>query len=266
MYGTAWKKERTTDCVVRAVKAGFRAIDTANQPKHYSEPLVGEALLQLKKKGIDRKDLFLQTKFTPIDGQGTEIPYDPDADYATQVEQSFQSSLEHLQTDFLDSYLLHGPYTYPGLSNADFEVWETMEKIYKSGKTKAIGISNVILGQLELLTKNANVKPMVVQNRCYASRLWDKEVREFCKANGVIYQGFSLLTANVPILHDLRIQKIAERVKLSPMQVIFVFARQIGMLPLTGTTNDQHMKDDLETSKFELTSDEVAFIETVGIG
>ena len=99
IYGTAWKKEATTELVRMAVKAGFRAIDTANQPKHYSEVLVGEALEALAGDGISRNELFLQTKFTPLNGQDERVPYDPQADLKTQVRQSFQSSLEHLKTD-----------------------------------------------------------------------------------------------------------------------------------------------------------------------
>src|SRR6185436_3748143 len=94
VYGTAWKKDATTELVKKAVKAGFRAIDTANQLKHYSEALVGEALSALALDGIPRESLWLQTKFTPLNGQDERLPYDPQADLATQVNQSFESSLK----------------------------------------------------------------------------------------------------------------------------------------------------------------------------
>ncbi len=109
MYGTAWKKEATTELVQLAVTSGFRAIDTANQLIHYQEALVGEALRALEKTGIERDALFLQTKFTSVSGQGGRTPYDPVADPATQVRQSFDSSLAHLGTDYVDSYVLHAP-------------------------------------------------------------------------------------------------------------------------------------------------------------
>jgi len=89
IYGTAWKKEATTQLVQLAVASGFTAIDTANQLIHYQEALVGEALQALAKKGIKRDALFLQTKFTSVDGQGGRVPYDASADLATQVRQSF---------------------------------------------------------------------------------------------------------------------------------------------------------------------------------
>ena len=202
MYGTAWKKEATTQLVQLSVASGFTAIDTANQLIHYQEALVGEALQALEKKGITRDTLFLQTKFTPVGGQDHRTPYDASADLATQVRQSFDSSLTHLHTEYVDSYVLHGPHSRRGLGEADWEVWAAMEGLYQSGKTKMIGISNVTAGQLTQLCEQAKHKPMVVQNRCYAALGWDREVREICRAHGIIYQGFSLLTANGAVLAD----------------------------------------------------------------
>ena len=169
MYGTAWKKEATTQLVQLAVAAGFTAIDTANQLIHYQEALVGEALLALAQQGVTRDRLFLQTKFTPTNGQDHRTPYDASANLTTQVNQSFDSSLAHLHTDYLDSYVLHGPYQRQGLGAADWEVWAAIEGLYQSGKTKMIGISNVTAEQLTQLCARAAVKPMMVQNRCYAA-------------------------------------------------------------------------------------------------
>ena len=263
MYGTAWKEEATTQLVQLAVASGFTAIDTANQLIHYQEAMVGEALQALGKKGIKRDTLFLQTKFTSVDGQDHRTPYDASADLTTQVRQSFDSSLTHLCTDYVDSYVLHAPFSRRGLGEADWEVWAAMEGIYQSGKTKMIGISNVAAGQLAQLCEQANVKPMVVQNRCYAALGWDKEVREICQTHGIIYQGFSLLTANREVLIYPEIQKIARRLGAGPAQIIFRFAMQIGMLPLTGTTSQQHMKEDLQAEQLQLSSQEIERIEKI---
>jgi diketogulonate reductase-like aldo/keto reductase len=265
MYGTAWKEEATTQLVQLAVASGFRAIDTANQLIHYQETLVGEALQTLEKKGIKRESLFLQTKFTPLGGQGGRAPYDPSADLTTQVRQSFDSSLNHLHTDYVDSYVLHGPYSRRGLGESDWKVWAAMEGLYQSGKTKMIGISNVTAFQLAQLCEQAKVKPMMVQNRCYAALGWDEEVREICQIHGIIYQGFSLLTANQEVLLDPEIRRIAGRLGATPAQIIFRFAMQIGMLPLTGTTSEQHMKEDLQAEKFTLSSEEIQRIETIAL-
>lgn len=265
MYGTAWKKEATTELVQLAVAAGFTAIDTANQLIHYQEALVGEALLALAQKGVSRDRLFLQTKFTPTNGQDHRTPYDASANLTTQVTQSFDSSLVHLHTDYLDSYVLHGPYQRQGLGNADWEVWAAIEGLYRSGKTKMIGISNVTAEQLTQLCTRAAVKPMMVQNRCYAALGWDKEVREICRAHGIIYQGFSLLTANQGIFAEPAIRAIAQRLGTGFAQVVFRFAMQIGMLPLTGTTNPQHMNEDLQAEQLTLTAEDMQVIETIGL-
>jgi len=265
MYGTAWKKEATTQLVQSAVEAGFTAIDTANQLIHYQEALVGEALQALGKKGVKRESLFLQTKFTSVGGQGGRTPYDASADVATQVRQSFDSSLTHLGTEYVDSYVLHAPFSRRGLGEADWEAWAAMEELYQSGKTKIIGISNVAAGQLTELCEQANHKPMVVQNRCFAALGWDQEVREICRSNGIVYQGFSLLTANGEVLADREIQTIAQRLGSGPAQIIFRFAMQIGMLPLTGTTSRQHMKEDLQAERLALSAEEIRRIETIAL-
>jgi diketogulonate reductase-like aldo/keto reductase len=263
MYGTAWKKEATANLVQLAVTCGFRAIDTANQLIHYQEALVGQALQTLENNGIKRETLFIQTKFTPAGGQGGQPPYNPQADLTTQVNQSFDSSLAHLGTDYIDSYVLHAPYSRRGLGAADWEVWAAMEKLYQLGTTKMIGVSNIAAGQLTELCEQANITPMVVQNRCFAALGWDKEVRQICRTHGVIYQGFSLLTANREVLIYPEMMRIAKRLNAAPAQVIFRFAMQVGMLPLTGTTSRQHMQEDLEAEGLTLSAEEVRQIEDI---
>ncbi len=264
MYGTAWKKEETSRLVQLAVDSGFKAIDTANQLIHYQEAMVGDALKILKDKGIGRDALFLQTKFTSVNGQDHRTPYDAKADLTTQVKQSMDSSLQHLHTDHIDSYVLHGPYHRHGLGKEDWEVWAAIEELYRAGKARMIGVSNVGADQLAELCAKASVKPMVVQNRCYAIMGWDADVRQICRDNNIIYQGFSLLTANSRVLAEPAVHAIAKRVGSGPAQVIFRFAMQIGMLPLTGTSNEQHMKEDLRADQFTLTEDELETIEMIG--
>jgi diketogulonate reductase-like aldo/keto reductase len=264
VYGTAWKKNATTGLVLKAISMGFTAIDTANQPIHYQEALVGNALLVLEKEGISRDTIFLQTKFTPANGHDHRIPYDPAGDLATQVAQSFAGSLKNLHTDYVDSYLLHGPYSMVGLGDSDWEVWHAIEGIYQSGQARMIGVSNVNIGQLATLVEKASIKPMVVQNRCFAHQGWDRAVREFCQANNIIYQGFSLLTANWFVLQHPLVERIAQRLEKTPAQVVFRYAKQVGMVPLTGTTNEQHMKEDLQVRDFELTADDLSVIDSIG--
>src|SRR6266849_127519 len=140
LYGTAWKEERTAGLVRSAIQAGFRGIDTANQRRHYFEQAVGDALAEVLGEGrLARTDLFLQTKFTYAGGQDHRLPYDPHADFPTQVRQSFASSLQHLRTDYIDSYVLHGPSVGRGLGDADYAVWKEMETLRREEKTRFIG-------------------------------------------------------------------------------------------------------------------------------
>ena len=174
MYGTAWKNEDTDRYVQAAVHAGFRAIDTANQLIHYHEAQVGEALLALAKQGVTRDQLFIQTKFTPVSGQDHRTPYDPTAPVGEQVAQSFESSLEHLHTDFIDSYVLHGPYGRWELEQKDWgRLGGARTPVPGEFESKLIGVSNVQALQLQLLCELANVKtPWSSRTVCYAALGW----------------------------------------------------------------------------------------------
>ncbi len=252
IYGTAWKEDATEDCVLAALDAGFRAIDTANQRKHYYEQGVGRAIAR---SGVPRGELFIQTKFTFRDGQDHRLPYDAKAPVRDQVAQSHASSLEHLGIARIDSYVLHGPSQRDGLGPSDREAWRAMEAL----PVDALGVSNVTAAQLRELLAFATVKPRYVQNRCYASTGWDAEVRAICREQGLVYQGFSLLTANRSAV--ARLAPLAAKYKVQPPQIVFRFAQQIGMLPLTGTKDPRHMKQDLACDELTLSSDELAMIE-----
>lgn len=261
-YGTAWKREVTAELTRTAIAAGYRAVDTANQPRHYNEPGVGEGVARaLGELGLSREALFLQTKFTPLPGQGETVPYDPDAPVADQVEQSVESSLNHLGTEYLDAVLLHAPMTPQGMGDPDWAAWRALEAACRDGRARCIGISNAAAGHVRELLTGASIPPAVVQNRCFAQRRWDAEVRAVCRANGVAYQGFSLLTANPFVLEDERVRQLAAAREATPQQIVFAFARAVEMIPLTGTTDPRHMTDDLEALAIELDEEAVETIE-----
>jgi diketogulonate reductase-like aldo/keto reductase len=264
LYGTAWKEVQTRNLTELALRQGFRGIDTANQRRHYHEAAVGEAVAAMIDIGlVARENLFLQTKFTFRRGQDDRLPYDPQAPIRTQVEQSFASSLEHLRTNYVDSLLLHGPTYRNGLAAADWEAWQAMEQLHAAGRVRLVGVSNFTVDQLQELWQRARVRPRFVQNRCCASRGWDRRVRSFCQANGLVYQGFSLLTANRAVLSHPEVRGIAGRLGCTVSQVVFRFAIEVGMVVLTGTTSATHMDSDLETARLHLTPDEVLRIETL---
>jgi len=264
IYGTAWKKKQTKDLVINAILNGFRAIDTACQPKHYQENLVGEALSHLiSQKQISRESIFLQTKFTSLDGQDLNqpLPYDKNSPLTDQVRQSIEKSLENLKTTYLDSLLMHSPMKK---SEETHEVWKIFEEYVKAGKIKVIGVSNIYsLQMLEKLWEKAEIKPSIIQNRFYAQTGYDKEIRKFCRDNGILYQSFWTLTANPQILDNPKTVQIAEKYNKTPAQVFFKFVMHIGIAPLSGTSRETHMKEDLEVLEMpDLQEDEVNHFNT----
>jgi diketogulonate reductase-like aldo/keto reductase len=264
LYGTAWKEDRTQRVTELALRAGFRGIDTANQRRHYVEAGVGHALTAAYRDGVvTREDLFLQTKFTSRDGQDHRLPYDPSADLSTQVAQSMASSLDHLATTHVDSYVLHGPASRRGWTEADAEVWTAMVRERDAGRTRLLGVSNVSLRHLVEMAAHHRDRPAFVQNRCFARLGWDRDVRAFCAERGIVYQGFSLLTANPEVLQHPLVAHIAARGGATPAQVVFRFALAVGMLPLTGTSDPEHMQQDLASGGLAMPDDEVAAIESL---
>lgn len=258
IYGTAWKQERTAALVEQAITLGFRGIDTACQPKHYHEAGVGEGVLAAcSALGLERSDLYLQTKFTPLNGHDPlRIPYDAKASLPEQVAQSFQVSLKNLQTNYLDGLVLHSPLADRGQL---LEVWQALEVIQQSGGAKRLGISNCYDPALfEFLYENATVKPALLQNRFYADTGYDKQLRAFCRQRQIVYQSFWTLTANPKILADSAVKALAEKYRRGPAQIFFRYLTQIGIVPLTGTTSAEHIREDLAIFEFELSSAECA--------
>jgi diketogulonate reductase-like aldo/keto reductase len=130
-----------------------------------------------------------------------------------------------------------------------------------AGRTRLLGISNVSLRHLLQMATGGGELPVVVQNRCYARLGWDRAVRQFCRENTIIYQGFSLLTANQEVLNHPLIAGLAASASVTPAQVVFSFARSAGILPLTGTSDAEHMRQDLASRDVALPAEAVHAIE-----
>ena len=259
IYGTAWKRDQTAALVEQALALGFCGLDTAGQPKHYNEADVGQGLARALQSGLERQAIFLQTKFTPLDGQDPQrLPYDPKASLSEQVAQSFAQSLRNLQTDYLDSLVLHSPLPNP---KDLLVVWQAMEQIVEAGGARQIGISNCYQPEmLEDLYQKARIKPAVVQNRFYAQSGHDWDLREVCRRRGILYQGFWTLTANEAILAHATVQTLAQRYERTPAQIFYRYLTQIGVIPLTGTSSAIHMQEDLAIFDFELSESECELV------
>lgn len=258
LYGTAWKRDATERHVATAIRLGFRGVDTACQPKHYDEARVG-AGLALVTPALRRDELYLQTKFTPLAGQDpARVPYDPNATLEEQVRQSCAASLRNLQTSYLDCLLLHSPLATSQLTLA---AWRAAETLVANGSVRGLGISNCYeLAALERLHRAAEVKPTVLQNRFYAATGYDRELRAFCRDHAIVYQSFWTLTANPDLLAHESVSAAARQHGRTPAQVLFRYLQQQGIVPLSGTTSEQHMREALEIAAFTLTSHECAAI------
>lgn len=260
LYGTAWKKAATERLVSLAIQCGFRGIDTACQPKHYDEAGVGAGVAASLKQGLSRAELYLQTKFTALSGQDpNRIPYDSKAPLAVQTAQSVAASLKNLQTDYLDCVLLHSP--MPTMAQTE-AAWRSLETLVDLKQIRQLGISNCYdLTHLKHLYEAARIKPSVVQNRFYADTNYDKEIRAFCDQNQIIYQSFWTLSANPHLLVHKIVTGLASTYSRTPAQILFRYLTQIGIVPLTGTKSETHMRDDLAIFDFELGNDEQEAME-----
>lgn len=261
LYGTAWKKEATAALVTVALRAGFRGIDTACQPRHYHEPGVGEGVAaRLQAGDLSRVEIYLQTKYTPASGQDPQtVPYDAWARPDEQVLQSCAVSLRNLRTDYLDALVLHSPICEATRMR---QVWGAMESLVARGEVRRLGISNCYeLGVLERLCDEARIAPVIVQNRFHAETSYDREIRAFCRTRGICYQSFWTLTANPRLLAAAPLLAIARRHHATPAQVLFRYLTQRGVTPLTGTNSPQHMREDLGIFAFELDETELAAID-----
>lgn len=258
LYGTAWKKATTAELVAQALGAGFCGIDTACQPRHYNEAGVGAGIASaVRPMGIP--PLYLQTKFTPPSGQdAATMPYDPATPIEAQVEASFDVSCANLAPARPDTLILHSP-----LPTAEETVraWRAMERLQRRGEVAMLGISNCDnLPLLQHVSSHAVVPVSIVQNRFHAKTGYDTELRAWCDRQGILYESFWTLTANTHALGALALGRLARRHRCEPTQILLRHVTQLGIVPLVGTTDGQHMHDDLAIFEFTLDAREMQIV------
>ena len=251
IYGTAWKKDRSRDLVREAILAGFRGVDTAAQPKHYQEDLVGRGIQDaMREATLKRQDVYIQTKFSSVLGQDpTKMPYNAKSSITEQVNASIASSLKNLGVagdgeDYIDCLVLHSP--YPSQAHTE-EAWRAMEA-HVPRSVRTLGISNIYHpSALKALYSFATVKPSVVQNRFYREMGYDSGVRAFCAEKDMTYQSFWTLTANPHLLKSPPVQTLARQVSSSLPVALYGLVLGLGKVSvLDGTTNAERMRDDLQ--------------------
>ncbi|MCJ1264283.1 hypothetical protein MMC22_004154 [Lobaria immixta] len=253
VYGTAWKKDRTTELVFEALRAGFKGVDTAAQPQHYREELVGAGVRKaLEENTIKRADIHIQTKYTPPSGQDPQnLPYSLTDPLETQIRTSVASSLKNLDTPpstYIDTLILHSP--LPSLS-LTVSAWKTLES-YVPHSIRALGISNVNFSTLCALYDAVDIKPSVVQNRFYSSTGHDVPIRRLCAQHGIVYQSFWTLSGNRELLRKpLRrgqdaVGEAAQEIGTTREMALYLLVMGLGDVSvLNGTKDQSHMRDDL---------------------
>lgn len=256
LYGTAWKQDRTQHLVKQALLLGFRAIDTAAQPKHYQEHLVGAGIreaLHYSNGRIRREDVYIQTKYTSVHGQDLTkpLPYDPADSITAQVHASVASSLHNLRhsdegadkPNYLDCLVLHSP--FPTTAQT-LEAWQAMES-HVPLEVRTLGLSNCDdVHVLHALWEAATVKPSVLQNRFYPGSGYDGSVRHFCQSKGIVYQSFWTLTANPHLLHSSPVAAVGALAQVSNEVALYSLVLGLGHVQvLCGTTNPDRMQEDL---------------------
>lgn len=221
------------DTVKSALSVGYRLIDTAQY--YDNESGVGQAI---KESGVPREDIFVTSKVWN-DSQGFE-----------STLKTFEESLEKLGLDYIDLYLIHWP-----VSGQYKDTWRALEKIYKEGKARAIGVSNFHVHHLEDLLKDAEVKPAVNQIE-FHPHLTQREVLAFCKEHGIQMQAWSPLKKG-RIFDEPVLVEIANKYGKTVPQVILRWDIEQGVATIPKTTNKNRMIENADIFDFELTKEEV---------
>ena len=218
LYGTAWKEDATAALTELALRSGFRGIDTANQRRHYYEAGVGQGLAAAIARGSSRAKSSSSRRSSRYQaGQDHRLPYDPAAPTCRPRSRSrapARSSTSERTTS--TATCCTAPPSGHGWTAHDSEVWGAMARERDAGRVRLLGVSNVSLRHLQQLAASGGETPAFVQNRCYARVGWDWEVRPFCATQKIVYQGFSLLTANVEALRHPLLVGIAARHRRRP--------------------------------------------------
>jgi len=279
MYGGAWKGPHAEQNVLDAVALGYRAFDTANvYAASYNETAMGVALERAVAAGLRRDELFVQTKFTPgvakspasgcVDGpwDPSVCMFDKNADLATQVRQSAQTSLAHLRVGQLDSLVLHE-------SRQSWQdlllIWRTLEELHREGKAARIGLSHIHdANMFRRLLGVAKIKPSFVQHPIFAYNGWDREIRMICREHGIVFQAYSLNHPENDFVYQTEaVQQIARRLDRTPQQVIVAMTKRLGLLPLVGPQDSIFQAQAIGAAEHLpdlLTESEVHTLENIG--
>lgn len=226
--------DEAENSVTHALKEGYRLIDTANA--YVNEKAVGRAF---KKSGVDRSEIFLETKLWP-------------AFY--EQEDAVEKTLERLDTDYIDLLLIHQP---AGNYVAGYRL---MEKAYKEGKVKAIGLSNFNEEQIQEILDICEVRPAVLQTEVHPYDQ-EKKLKGFLAKSDIVIQAwYPLGHGDAALLQELVFAKLGEKYKKTPAQIILRWHIQDGNIVIPGSKDPEHIRDNFNLFDFALTEEEMAEI------
>ncbi|MCU9811852.1 aldo/keto reductase [Paraclostridium sp. AKS81] len=237
--------EETEKSVIDAIKSGYRHIDCA--AAYGNEKSVGEAI---RKSGVAREELFITSKL-----------WNDDKGYENTLA-AFNRTLEDLQLDYLDLYLIHWPIAKASKNNwqeANSESWRALEELYKQGKVKAIGVSNFLGHHLDPLLKTAKIKPMVNQIEIHLGMLQEETVK-FCEENNILVEAWAPFS-NGQIFNNPVLKEIADQYKKSVAQISLRWIIQKGIIPLPKSVTPERIKNNLDVFDFEIKAQDVEKID-----
>lgn len=223
--------DQAESAVLEALKDGYRLIDTANA--YVNEKAVGRAM---KKSGLAREDIFLETKIWPS---------------FYMQEDAVEKTLERLDTDYIDLLLIHQP------SGNYVAGYRLMEKAYKEGKVKAIGLSNFTKEQIQEILAICEVKPAVLQTEVHPY-FQEQELKEFLAKEDIKIQAwYPLGHGDAALLNDETIVELSKKYQKSTAQIILRWHIQAGNIVIPGSKNPEHIKANFDLFDFALTEDEM---------
>lgn len=234
------------ELVTAGLKVGFRAFDTARD--YGNEPIVGRVMKEcLAEQGLKREDVFITTKI----GNGQQR--------LGNIEEQIDISLRNLQTDYVDLWMMHWP--YPGYY---VDTWRKMEKVYKSGKVRAIGMANYRVRHFEYLFKEGvEVNPHCVQMELHPLRTAD-DIVAYCRAHGIAIQAYSPLCRMIAKIRESKeLQEIAATHGKSIPQVILRWHIQNKTVPVFKTLKPHRLKENFDIFDFELADAEMKMVASL---
>ena len=245
-YGTHKINEESV--IIDAIQQGYRLIDTASH--YYNEEVVGNAIRN--SGGIKREKLFVVTKLWYSD-MGYE-----------NAHKAFQESLDRLQTDYIDLYLIHWPAApdkYPDWKRTNAETWKAFEELYDSKKVRAIGLSNFMEKHLRELLKTSRIKPMVNQIENHPG-FWQKEIIELCIKNEIQPMAWSPLGTG-EVLINTTLRGIARKYGKTPAQICLRWNLQHGLLPVPKSSTIERMRENLDVFDFNIVEEDMLTIDEI---